>query len=170
MVGSRNRRWLLCLVIGLVPLIGSVLHASAEKPVEPFILNDPTGKPVRLDHYLGQVVMVNFWATWCAPCVEELPTLQALKHTFSGQPFEILAINSGEDRERIHAFLAALPTPVNFPVLLDPAMAVASAWNLLGLPTTVLIDKQGQQAARYTGSRDWDDASSRQLVARLINE
>jgi len=159
------------LLVSLCVLIAApALSESGRKSLAAFSLNDHLGNVINSAAYRGQVVMVNFWATWCLPCVEEFPTMQALKSTFSDQPFEILAINMGEDEARVNSFIQSLHTPINFLVLLDPAMTVAGKWRPMALPTTVLVDKTGKHAFRYTGSRDWNDTKSQQQVSRLLNE
>jgi len=155
----------LCLLV-----ITPALSESKRKALESFSLNDHLGNVIDLESYHRQVVMVNFWATWCSPCVEEFPTIQELKSTFADQPFEVLAINLGEDLASIDNFIANLQKPLNFPVLLDPLMTVANKWQSIVLPTTVFVDKNGKHAFRYTGKRNWNDTDSQQKVFQLLNE
>jgi thiol-disulfide isomerase/thioredoxin len=129
-------------------------------------LADLEGKPQRLEAYRGKVVLINFWATWCEPCRDEMPSIGRLKASLAGRPFEVLAINLGEPESRIRTFMEKVP--MAFPVLLDRDMAVAKAWNARVLPATYLIGPDGRIRYHYRGELDWSKESVRKLVTDLL--
>jgi thiol-disulfide isomerase/thioredoxin len=126
------------------------------------VLKDLEGREHRLDDYQGKVVVVNFWATWCEPCRDEMPSFNRLKARFGNAPFAIVAVNLAEGEARIGEFLKRVP--VDFPVLLDRDGSVSKAWRARLLPYTVVLDPQ--QRIRYTalGELDW---SAPEVEARL---
>ncbi|MBX2867176.1 MAG: TlpA family protein disulfide reductase, partial [Acidiferrobacterales bacterium] len=93
------------LSLALVLPVGNLLANADREPAKKFSLNDLTGEQIALEDFQGQVLLVNFWATWCPPCVHELPSIQALKDHFSDQSFEVLALNMGERGKDIENFL-----------------------------------------------------------------
>jgi thiol-disulfide isomerase/thioredoxin len=128
----------------------------------PLVLKDLSGKEHRLDDYRGKVVVINFWATWCEPCREEMPSLNRLKVQMADTPFAILAVDMGEGEARIKAFLEK--TPVDFPVLLDRDSAVSKAWKVRVLPTTLVLDPESRIRYMVIGELDW---SSPEIEKRL---
>ncbi len=122
-------------------------------PTPPLVLKDLSGKEHRLDDYRGKVVVINFWATWCEPCREEMPSLNRLKAQMADAPFAILAVDMGEGEGRIKAFLDK--TPVDFPVLLDRDSAVSKAWKVRVLPTTLVLDPDTRTRYMAIGELDW---------------
>ena len=117
--------------------------------------------------YLGRVVIVNFWATWCPPCREEMPSMQRAYEQLRGEGIEMLAINIGEDEDTLFAFTADYP--VEFPLLLDLDSATIQSWPVKGLPTTFVVDPQGRLAYRAIGGRAWDDADLLATLRALKN-
>ncbi len=109
---------------------------------------------------------MNFWATWCEPCRDEMPSIGRLKDALAGQPFVVLAVNLGEPESRIRSFREKVP--MDFPVLLDTDRAVAKRWNARVLPATYLLGPDGRIRYSYRGELDWSAASVRKLVAGLL--
>ena len=124
---------------------------------------------ISLSEYKGKVVLLNFWATWCPPCVKEMPSMQRLRNHFSEQPFEIIAINIGESSTAVSSFLLELDTELTFPILLDEEGKSYQVFGIRGLPMTLLLDKQGELLSRTLGGKDWDSAASIQLVQAALN-
>ena len=134
-----------------------MLHPVPERPPAPdFELSDIDGQMHRLSDYRGQVVIVNFWATWCPPCREEMPSMQRVWGTLQKEDVVILAVDVGENEDIVFTFTADYP--MDFPLLLDRDSSVIQAWPVRGLPTTFVIDTQGRIAYRAVGSRDWESA------------
>lgn len=145
--------------------------AGVKKITEPltapeFVLTTIEGRTIESRHLRGNVVLVNFWATWCGPCKEEMPALKRLKESFAGNSFELLAVTTDQQVEGIRTFVRALG--LEFPVLLDHTKDVSAAFGVRGLPTTVLIDRQGRLVGRAVGPRDWDSAESVALVRQIL--
>jgi peroxiredoxin len=163
----------LCLVV-LLAGIGSAaaqsapspLHPVPERPMAPdFSLRDIDGATHRLADYRGQVVIVNFWATWCPPCREEMPSMQRAWERLKDQGIVILAIDVGEDEDTIFTFTADYP--VEFPLLMDIDSSVIQSWPVRGLPTTFIIDPQGRMVYRAIGTRDWEDPALLEALRKL---
>lgn len=131
-------------------------------------LTDLNGHQHRLKDYHGKVVLLNFWASWCPPCVHEMPSMARLKTLLKEEPFEILAANLGEAPEAIQKFV--LDHPVNFPILLDPAGKMTDEWQLFAYPSSYLIDAKGQIRYALFGGYEWDQADARQKIQSLIDE
>ena len=129
-------------------------------------LKDANGTAHRLADYRGQVVLVNFWATWCEPCLTELPTLERVRAAFAGRPFAVLAVQM-EGSARMSRDRAE-KLSLRFPMLVDRDSAVSKAWDVKLLPTSFLIGPDGAVAYKHEGELDWSDARSRQLIEKLL--
>lgn len=129
---------------------------------------DLDGRTVDLKGLKGRVVVVNFWATWCEPCREEMPSLERLKERVKGRPVEVLTVNYGENPVRIRDFLQR--QKITLPVLLDPEKEAAAKWRAGGLPITYLVDPQGRVRHYVFGDRDWSSDESIRLVEALLPE
>jgi cytochrome c biogenesis protein CcmG, thiol:disulfide interchange protein DsbE len=114
------------------------------------------------------VVLVNFWATWCEPCRDEMPALARLREQLKDRPFEVLAVNYGESNAKIAGFLER--EKLSLPVLLDPEKQASARWNAKGLPMTFLVDARGRVRYWVFGERDWSEGEALQLVEKLIGE
>jgi peroxiredoxin len=137
-------------------------------PAPDFSLKTLEGKTVRLSDFRGKkVVLINFWATWCPPCRSEMPTMQQIYTDYKEKGFEILAINIEPDaKEEIRDFMKELR--LTFPVLLDSDMKVTRTYRLIGLPVSMLIDRQGIIRSKTIGYHDWTDKESRKRVENLL--
>lgn len=135
-------------------------------PTPPLRLTDLQGKTHDLSEYRGKAVLVNFWATWCEPCREELPSMNRLKKSLEGQPFEVLAVDVGEEPAQIREFLAKLP--VEFPVLLDQDSEAVREWKMFVLPTTFVLDTEGQIRYSYVGQLDWASSAVVNAITGLM--
>jgi peroxiredoxin len=112
------------------------------------------GATVRLADLRGRVVLVNFWATWCKPCEDEMPAMERLYGALRGEGFELLAVSVDVADAEVEAFRARLG--LGFPILRDPDRGAATRWQSLRFPESWLVDRAGRIAARFIGPRDWD--------------
>jgi thiol-disulfide isomerase/thioredoxin len=137
-----------------------------EPGAPPLVLKDSAGRVHALAGHRGRVVLVNFWATWCDPCRDEMPSLQRLKERLAGRPFAILAVNYGESARKVDEFLARMP--VDFQVLLDPGQQAARAWRVRVLPASFLVDPDGRVRYAVIGELDWASADAERAVRALL--
>lgn len=139
-----------------------------DRPAAPeFDLKDPDDQSQRLADYRGKPIILNFWATWCPPCREEMPSMQRAYDAVSSDGISLIAINVGEDAETIEQFLASYP--VEFPLPMDLDSRVVQSYPVKGLPTTFVIDAEGRLAYVATGGREWDDPKILDQVRALRN-
>ena len=117
-------------------------------------------------HYRGRVTVMNFWASWCPPCVEEIPSLNHLRKLMDGEAFELISINYAEDRARIEKFLKQVK--VDFPVLLDSDGSYSARWNVLVFPSTFVIGPDGRIVYGVNGAIHWDSAEVVQQLEALL--
>ena len=132
----------------------------------PFDLKSLDGKSVQLVNLKGKVVLVNFWATWCGPCKEEMPAFERLRQKLDPERFALLTITTDLQRDGIKHFLANLH--VQLPVLFDEDQDVSQAYLVRALPTTVLIDRQGTLVGRAVGPRAWDTPQTVHLLQSMM--
>jgi thiol-disulfide isomerase/thioredoxin len=131
-------------------------------------LSSLDGRPWRLADQRGRALVLNFWATWCGPCRDELPSLDRLARRLAQAPNgpRVLGVNYKESPDTIRRFLAGLPG-VELPMLLDAQGTAMAAWTPRILPTTVLIDRSGRPLGSVVGEIDWDSAEAQALIAPL---
>jgi len=133
-----------------------------------FSLATLDGKQVSLSDYHGKVVLLNFWATWCAPCRREMPSIQTLWDRYKEQDLVVLAVSEDDDaREQITNFIHKIK--VNFPILLDHDLKIGDSYMLPGLPTTYLIGRDGAIAATIVGTQDWSRREAQALIQYLLD-
>ena len=120
-----------------------------------FLLSDIDGSEVRMEDFQGKVLVVNFWAVWCKPCREEMPSLERGGRWLERFGGRVITINMGDRPEMIARFLEK--TPVDLPILLDTDAETSTNWGVTGLPTTFVVDPEGSFAYRVMGPREWDD-------------
>jgi thiol-disulfide isomerase/thioredoxin len=131
-------------------------------------LADLSGRQHRLADYRGRVVLVNFWATWCEPCRAEMPSIDRLRKSLDGRPFQVLAVNLAEPLSRIERFAEAVP--VGFPLLRDRDGSAGKAWRARLLPASYLIGRGGRIRYVAYGELDWTGAAVRARVEELLRE
>jgi len=133
-----------------------------------FTLENMDGEQVSLSDYRGKVVMLNFWATWCPPCRREIPSMESIYQDLGEDGFTVLAVNEFEDPDHVFAYTGQLSVDPTFPVLFDRDSSVSQLFGVKGLPTTILIDRQGRMVYRAVGGRDFDHAEVRDIVRSLL--
>ena len=129
-------------------------------------LEDLNGKAHDLGEYKGKVVLVNFWATWCEPCRAEMPSIDRLRNSLKGKPFEVLAVNMAEPLSRIEKFSETMP--LGFPLLRDRDGSVGKMWKAKLLPASYLIGRDGRIRYVSYGELDWSSAPVRARVDELL--
>ncbi|MBB1490698.1 TlpA family protein disulfide reductase [Paracoccus sp. MC1854] len=146
------------------------LVESEVAPVPDVEFTDLDGGTHRLADWQGKVVLLNFWATWCAPCREEMPSLDALQKAKGGEDFEVVTVASGRNTAAaIHRFFEESGV-TDLPTLTDPQMRLARAFGVMAMPVTVLIDAEGREVARMSGDADWSSPAALALVDQMLAE
>ncbi len=135
-------------------------------PTPSLRLQDLEGKVHALEDYRGKVVLINFWATWCEPCRDEMPSIERLRTSLAGRPFAVLAVNLAEPESRVRGFLKKVP--LGFPVLLDRDTATAKAWKARLLPATFIVGPDGRVRYSYFGELDWSREAVRNAIVALL--
>jgi peroxiredoxin len=141
---------------------------DASGPAPTFTLTTLTGQPGGLSEYKGQVVMVNFWATWCGPCQQEMPLLDQMYKKYKPAGFTLIGVNVDKESPAVKELLAR--KPVSFPVLLDPANQVSKAYHVDEMPSSVIIDRKGQIRYVHRGYKPGDENDYQDLIRKLIRE
>ena len=140
----------------------------SEDPELDFSLADFKDKTHTLANYRGKVLLVNFWASWCPPCIYEMPELTRLQQQLGDRAFEIIAINVGEKKYKVHKFTRL----INFelPVLLDTSNQAFKDWRVQTLPTSFLVDANGVVRHKIRGNPGWEQQETIALIEQLIAE
>lgn len=150
--------------------------------METFILNDPPrdapgmtfrgddGKIFRLADFKGRVVLVNFWATWCAPCIRELPTLNRLEKTLGDEDFAVIAVNVDRDGANVARPFLDKNDVFALPLYFDDKMALAREFGLKQMPTSYLLDREGKVAGSLTGFAEWDSPEADALIRHYLRQ
>jgi peroxiredoxin len=156
-----------CLMAAIV-LASTAFAADAGGPAPAFTLAALDGSRSGLSEYKGQVVMVNFWATWCGPCQQEMPLLDQMYKKYKPAGFTLIGVNVDKDAPPVKALLAR--KPVSFPVLLDPANEVSRAYHVDEMPSSVIIDRKGEIRYVHRGYRPGDENDYQDRIRQLIRE
>jgi peroxiredoxin len=145
-----------------------VIAAEVGKSAPDFTLKSLDGKNLKLSELTGNVVLINFWASWCGPCREEMPLLNALHNKYQPLGFTVLGVNVEEDVQGAKGFLKNFP--VDFPVLLDNTNQVSKQYKVIAMPTTVVVDRDGNMRYLHQGYKPGDEVKYRQMVKKLVRE
>jgi cytochrome c biogenesis protein CcmG/thiol:disulfide interchange protein DsbE len=173
--GFTFRAWAAGVVVLLAGLVLILLGEDVADPIErgavapDFELAASSGdEKVTLSQFRGQVVLLNFWATWCKPCEDEIPSMEQLYRALRRQDegFELLAVSVDESPTALRHFLNQ--HSISFPVLLDPQQQVSHLYQTRGFPESLLIDRRGRVVERYVGPRDW--LTYRGRILELLRE
>ena len=138
-------------------------------PAPTFSLDKLVGDQSTLDDYKGEFVLLNFWATWCPPCLEEMPSMESAHQRFKDRGFTVVAISSDEEGESaVTPFIEKLG--VTFPILLDPDKAVSTEYGAINLPLSFVLNREGQVVAGSIGGRDWASEEALSVLDELITK
>jgi thiol-disulfide isomerase/thioredoxin len=136
-------------------------------PIIDFSASRLDGTQVRLSALKGKVVFLNFWATWCPPCREEMPSMEALYQRFRDKDLEFLAVDIQEDKDAVAAFMKEYG--LTFPAVLDSTGRISAEYGIRGIPTTFIIDREGGIIASAVGGRDWNTQAVAAALETLIS-
>lgn len=157
------------LRFSLAVFIGSLATLSWGSDAAPdFTLKSTQGDNIRLSEHRGEVVLLNFWASWCGPCRQEMPQLDALQQRYSKLGFNVVGVNVDKDSALANKLLKDIP--VTFPVLLDNTGSVSASYNVSSMPTTVIIDRDGNMRYLHKGYKPGYEQDYEQQIKELIRE
>jgi len=158
-------------IAAIVTALAISLAALATTPTGPapaFTLASRAGQEVSLAQYKGQVVMINFWASWCGPCRQEMPLLESIYKKYNRMGFTMLGVNVEPDSNAANEWLKA--TPVSFPILYDRDSKVSKLYDVAGMPSTVIIDRSGKLRVLHRGYKPGDENEYLDSIRSLIRE
>ena len=149
--------------------LAMVSGATAERTAAPdFTLKSATGENIKLSELRGQVVMINFWASWCGPCRQEMPLLDELHSRYSPMGFTLLCVNVEKDSSKAKALLKDLP--VNFPILFDQQNQVSKDYDVVAMPSTVIVDRDGNIRYIHKGYKPGDENAYQDMIRTVLVE
>ncbi|OGW56802.1 MAG: hypothetical protein A2Y48_10665 [Nitrospirae bacterium RIFCSPLOW2_12_42_9] len=131
-----------------------------------FTLKDINNRNISLKNFRGKIVILNFWATWCGPCRQEMPSMERLHQQFKDRGLVILAIASGDDTKSVNSFITKYN--LTFPALIDKDLEVTDIYKVWALPTTYFINSKGQIIGVAQGSRDWNTKEATQYITSIF--
>jgi len=170
---GRVGSWLLAAGVAVATLFALFLTADTPAPVgrgtpapafELPLLGG--GSSLGVEQFRGKIVLLNFWATWCEPCKDEMPAMERLYRTLADSDFELLAVSVDEDEATVDAFVKSLG--LSFPILMDPSKKVAIEYQTFRFPESLLVGRDGVILERYVGPKDWDADAYRDRIRRLL--
>jgi thiol-disulfide isomerase/thioredoxin len=170
MLGMNNKMinaGLVLLVLAMFPL-SAAQAAEVQGKAPDFTLKSSSGKNLKLSEHRGEVVLLNFWASWCGPCRKEMPYLEQIQEKYADYGFTVLGVNVEEDSSKANKMLKDIP--VSFPILYDTTNSVSKAYKVSAMPTTVIIDRDGNMRYLHKGYKSGDEATYKQWVKKLIRE
>lgn len=166
------KRAVLPLALGAVILVGVVTLLQTQQrsrvgfPAPNFRLPTLEGRTIELSDYKGKLVFLNFWATWCPPCREEMPSMERLHRRMANRQFVMLAVNQDTSAEPVREFVRSLG--LSFTVALDPTGTLPPRYGVTGYPETFLVDPAGQVVRHVIGPLEWDDPSVLAFLEELV--
>lgn len=173
-------------IVAITPTLASAeppqctWHGAIESGINNFVEKDPPvqiadipffngeGEEVRLSDYRGTPLVMNFWATWCAPCVAEMPALDRMKALLADSGIDVLAIDEDRNGEKLVPKFYETNNIQNLDILIDRKMAMVKAAGVAGLPTTLLVDAEGREVAAVVGEAEWDSPEAIAFVKACL--
>ena len=154
--------------MAMIVIASTAFAADAGGPAPAFTLAALSGGQSGLSQYKGQVIMVNFWATWCGPCQQEMPLLDQMYKKYKPAGFTLIGVNVDKEAPAVKELLAR--KPVSFPVLLDPANQASKAYHVDEMPSSVIIDRKGEIRYIHRGYKPGDENDYQDRIRQLIRE
>jgi len=160
------------ILVVLMSVVAVSTHAAKSKheelsgPAKDFILKSNKGSNIRLSELRGRVVMLNFWASWCGPCRQEMPLLSKLSERYEAAGFTLLGINVEADQKAADKLLKEIP--VSFPVLYDPTSKVSEAYQVEAMPSTIIVDCDGNMNYLHRGYVPGDEKIYKKRIKKLL--
>jgi peroxiredoxin len=161
------KQFIATVIIGILlvmPVTAGVMSGTAPD----FTLKSHSGKNVKLSELRGEVVLINFWASWCGPCRQEMPLLDELHNQYKALGFTVLGVNVEEDTFQARKLLKDMP--VSFPVLFDDSSVVSKQYDVIAMPSTVLVDRNGNMRYLHKGYKPGLEEVYLEQVRELIRE
>lgn len=165
---SHKLTGVLILALSGLLFIGNVNAEAISGSAPDFTLKSNSGKNIKLSEYRGQVVLLNFWASWCGPCRQEMPLLSKMQKKYGKLGFTILGVNVEEDSSPAKGYLRDIS--VNFPILFDTENKASKAYNVSAMPSTVMIDRNGKMRFLHKGYKPGDEAQYAKWTKKLLRE
>jgi thiol-disulfide isomerase/thioredoxin len=149
--------------------MAAFVHKKTPEAMPEIAFNDAAGKALTLADFKGKVVLLNLWATWCAPCREEMPALDRLQKELGSDSFEVVALSlDRKGAEASQKFLTETKAN-NLKLYIDSTAKQGTVLRIVGMPTTILIDKEGREIGRLAGPAEWDSPDAKALIAAALN-
>ncbi len=149
-------------------LTGGVVAGVMNTPAPDFTLKSHSGQNLKLSEHRGEVVLINFWASWCGPCRQEMPLLSELHNKYKALGFTVLGVNVEKDSSDAKKMLKQ--NPVSFPVLFDNNSVVSKQYDVVAMPSTVLVDRNGKMRYLHKGYKPGEEEIYLEMVRSLIRE
>lgn len=159
---------LLVLVLAVLARSPIALAVAGQGPAANFTLKSASGKNFRLSEYRGQVVLINFWASWCGPCRQEMPHLDSIQKKYQDLGFTVFGVNVEKDRAMADKILRDIP--VSFPILFDTENEVSQVYDVDAMPATVLVDRNGEIRFMHRGYKPGYELEYERQIKTLIRE
>lgn len=166
---QRIVRTLRVATVALLVALPALAATGSSGPAPDFRLAARGGKQVGLADFKGQVVMLNFWATWCGPCRQEMPLLESIHKKYAKMGFTIIGVNVEPDPKAAEAWLAKQP-PVTFPIVYDVDSRVSKLYKVAGMPSSVIVDRKGNMRVLHKGYKPGDENQYLTHIRALIRE
>ena len=158
------------LALAAVFALPAFAATTSSGPAPAFQLSGRNGKAIDLSQFKGQVVMINFWATWCGPCRQEMPLLEDIYKKYKPMGFTMLAVNVEPDSAAAEAWLSKLSKPVTFPVAFDTESKVSKLYKVAGMPSTVFVDRKGNFRVMHKGYKPGDENFYLTQIRSMLKE
>ena len=159
---------LLCSMLAAAAATASASELAPGEPGPAFALGSQAGRAVDLKDLKGQVVLINFWATWCGPCRQEMPVLEQMYRRYKAMGFTLLGVNVEPDSSNAAGWLKA--TPVSFPILFDTDSKVSKLYDVAGMPSTVILDRKGNVRFVHRGYKPGEENEYMDQIRTLVRE